>query len=116
MTGAYDYDGEPISLFEWAELFARWPERRVLATDVGDIEVSTVWLGFDYSFGARLGVPLIYETMVFGGDLDNVSWHWPNRDAALAGHDQVVALVRDAVLQHVAADLRREFGFDEGER
>lgn len=114
MSDTYDYDGEPISLFAWAELFARWPERRVAVTDVGEIEVSTVWLGLDYSFG-RPGAPLIYETMVFGGDHDRESWRYPTWGAALAGHDQVVALVRDAALQHIATDIRREFGFDEGE-
>jgi hypothetical protein len=114
MTDAYDYDGNPISIFEWAELFAQWPERRVSQTDVGDIEVSTVWLGLDYSFG--MGVPLIYETMVFGGDLDGDSWRWPNRDAALAGHDQIVETVLETALRGIAADIRREFGFDEVEQ
>jgi hypothetical protein len=81
---------------EWAELFARWPDRCVAQTELGDVEVSTVWLGLDYSFGFGLGTPLIYETMIFGGEHGGECWRYPNRDAALAGHDQAVELVREA--------------------
>jgi hypothetical protein len=90
----YDYDGEPIDLWEWVRLFHS-SDRILARTRVADdVEVSTVWLGLDYSFGH--GTPLIYETMIFGGLADEIQWRYPNRDAALAGHDQAVALARDA--------------------
>jgi hypothetical protein len=93
----YDPDGNPIGAWEWARLF---DGDTVLArTYVGDgVEVSTVWLGLDYSFG--IGTPLIYETMIFGGPHDEIQWRYPNRDAALAGHDQAVALARDGAKAH----------------
>jgi hypothetical protein len=92
-TGQFDFDGEPIETFrEWCALFAS-PERLVAFDVLGDVEVSTVWLGIDYSFGR--GVPLIYETMVFGGELHEVGERYPNRIAAQAGHDRWVAAVRE---------------------
>jgi hypothetical protein len=87
----YDFDGNPIAYEEWYALFAE-DRRGVACTQVGEVEVSTVWLGLDYSFGR--GVPLIYETMVFGGPLDHRQERYPNRVAALAGHDRWVAAVR----------------------
>jgi hypothetical protein len=90
----FDFDGNPIGLWEWARLFES--DERILARTrvADDVEVSTVWLGLDYSFGH--GTPLIYETMIFGGPHDEYQERHPNRDAALAGHDQAVALARDA--------------------
>ena len=76
------------------------PDRVIARTRVGDdVEVSTVWIGLDYSFGR--GAPLIYETMIFGGPHDERQWRYPNRDAALAGHDQAVALAREAAALEV---------------
>jgi hypothetical protein len=89
----YGFDGESITRAEWCLLFAG--DRHVALTRIGDAEVSTVWLGIDHNFGLG-GAPLIYETMIFGGEHDEEQWRWPNRDAALAGHDQAVALARDA--------------------
>jgi hypothetical protein len=100
MTAAYDFDGNPISVIEWALLFNDTPGRIVAFDRLagGDVEVSTVWLGLDQRFWGD-GPPLIYETMIFGGPHDEEQWRWPNRDAALAGHDQAVALARDAARQ-----------------
>jgi hypothetical protein len=94
----YDPDGQPIDdHIEWARLFFG-TDRHVALDHVGDVEISTVWLGIDYGFGLA-PAPLIYETMIFGGPYDQEQWRWSNRDAALAGHDQALALARDAARQ-----------------
>jgi hypothetical protein len=36
---------------------------------IGDAKVSTVFLGLDHSFSED-GPPILWETMVFGGELD----------------------------------------------
>jgi hypothetical protein len=92
----YDFDGNPIDMWEWARLFEMSGMDRVVArTRIDeDCDVSTVWLGINHQWFD--GPPLIYETLVFGGDHDGEMERYPNRDAALAGHDQMVALVRDA--------------------
>lgn len=56
--------------------------------------VSTVFLGTDHSFRGD-GPPVLWETMVFGlGDDDDWQQRYTNKLAAIAGHDQMVALAR----------------------
>ena len=91
----YDFDGEPISQVEWARLMGQWPKRQVAVTVFDGVEVSTVWIGLDV--GLENESPLIFETMIFGGPYDHWRWRHPTREAALAGHDQATALVRDSL-------------------
>ena len=61
---------EVISVSSAVE-FGKWVEtadRVVSHNRVADVEVSTVFLGIDHQFFP--GPPLLFETMVFGGDLD----------------------------------------------
>lgn len=81
---------------EWARLMGDAKARTVAKTDLGaGVGVSTVFLGLDHGFGLT-PVPILYETMIFGGPLDQSQWRYPNEIAALAGHDQAVAQVREA--------------------
>ena len=67
----YVLDGHtPVSagIYTWARWFEK-AERHVANTQVNDIRVSTVFLGMDHSFGH--GDPLLFETMIFGGEHDN---------------------------------------------
>lgn len=70
--------------------------------------VSTVWLGVDHSFGGD--IPVIFETMIFaptdaefGGDNPLLRHYagymerYSTEDAALAGHDRLLAELRDAL-------------------
>lgn len=96
----YNRQGEPLTVEEWGLLHEVGDEMdyRRVAEDhiiVGDepLWVSTVWVGLDMGVGfLDGGPPLIFETMVFGhGDRDGLQWRWPTEEAALAGHDRVVA-------------------------
>ena len=59
-----DHNAIPIDdAREWAERYERRDNRRVADTQVGNLWVSTVFMGLDHSFGT--GPPLIFETMVF---------------------------------------------------
>jgi hypothetical protein len=89
----FDFDGDPIDYEMWSALFTHWA-RLVARTVLDGVEVSTVWIGLDYALGR--GAPLIYETMVFGGPLSERIERYPNRVAALAGHDRMICAVRDA--------------------
>jgi hypothetical protein len=55
--------------------------------------VSTVWLGLNRDWEG--GTPILFETMTFGGGerWDYRRWFWTTENAAVAGHDTVVALV-----------------------
>ena len=60
--------------------------------------VSTVWLGLDHNYAVD-GRPLIFETIVFdkdgpSGDAQDM-WRWATEAEAIAGHDQIVASLRD---------------------
>lgn len=97
----YDRDGQAITLERYAELFGNDGDddyKRVAQDDVGELWVSTVWLGIDHAFGD--GPPIIFETMIFrDGDFgrDLAMWRYTTETAALAGHDRVVAALRDGV-------------------
>ena len=95
--GKYILEGHrPIlcqSTYEWG----RWYEtanRSVARTKIGDSDVSTVFLGLDHAFGGH--VPILFETMVFGGQLDQEQERYPTWDEAEAGHAAMVQRVKDA--------------------
>jgi len=94
-----DASGEPRQepdLLAWARWFeASGDERRVALTDIAPgVRVSTVFLGLDHSFGGMR--PLIFETLVFGGALDQEMDRYSTRAEAIAGHERMVARVRAA--------------------
>ena len=105
----YDLDGRPINMDEWARLLSLKHEARrtgkrgetqpaddptrIGSDHVGDVWVSTVWLGLNHSWWP--GPPLIFETMVFGGPDNEEMERYATKEAALAGHDRWVARQRD---------------------
>lgn len=96
----YDREGQPMTMGEWSERLGDIAYKHVAVTAVGDdVEVSTVWLGLDYSFGFG-GPPLIFETLVFGGELDGWMDRYPTLEAAEAGHEAMVAEVREKAQAH----------------
>lgn len=58
----------PSDLYAWAASREDPKGYRVAETYIDDVRVSTVFLGVDHSFDG--GPPLLFETMVFGGPLD----------------------------------------------
>ena len=93
MSDYYDRQGKPISLQTWAHLMEDREYCRVDETLVDNTRVSTVWLGIDYSFG-RGGAPIIFETMVFGGPMDQEPYRWSTEQEAVDGHRMAVDAVR----------------------
>jgi hypothetical protein len=88
----FDWQGQPITLQQWMRLFD--DERHLGDDHVGDVHVSTVWLGLDHGYGD--GPPLIFETMIFGGPLDQECWLYATEQQARAGHARAVAIVADS--------------------
>jgi hypothetical protein len=85
----YDRQGNPIDMWKWVELHK---DRTyvVVASDEfewkgEDVYVSTVWLGINYNF-IDAGPPIIFETMVFGGEYDEWQWRYETEAEARAGH------------------------------
>lgn len=79
-------------LMEWARWFET-ADRHVAKTDIGDgIHVSTVFLGLDHSYGD--GPPMLFETMIFGGESGGDQWRYSTWEEAEAGHERAVQLAR----------------------
>lgn len=73
---------------EWAKWFET-AERKVELTERGDVSVSTVFLGLDHGFSfshAETGPPIVFETLVFGGEHDGDMTRCSTWDEAVKGH------------------------------
>jgi hypothetical protein len=96
MTGKYILDGHtpvPADLMTWAAWFEK-AERHVAKTNIGDVFVSTVFLGLDHNWGR--GPPILFETMVFKGPLDGEQERYVTWEEAEAGHAAMVKRVTEA--------------------
>ncbi len=66
---------------------------RVAKTELLDgVSVSTVFLGLDHGYGN--GPPVLFESMVFGGECDGGCWRYCTWDKAEAGHKRIVARLK----------------------
>lgn len=91
-----DSAGNPVEESDslaWGLWFEK-AERHVDRTEIGDVLVSTVFLGLNHNWGD--GPPILYETMVFGGELDGEMRRYCTKDEASAGHQEVIALVKES--------------------
>jgi hypothetical protein len=82
-----------VELLTWARQFEKAEDRRVDLTETWNGRVSTVFLGLDHQWGD--GPPLIFETMVFGGTLDQEMERYSTWDEAVRGHAAMVSRVND---------------------
>jgi hypothetical protein len=89
------------NVLEWARYYdgAMNDRRRVDLTYLDtDVHVSTVFMGLDHNFTGQ-GPPILFETMIFGSELDQSMRRYSTWDEAAAGH---IALVEQ--LRKVLAD------------
>ena len=95
-----DGGGNPVpepdlmKYLEWWEESREKDLRRVAKDVFGDVTVSTVFLGIDHGWH---GVPVLFETMVFGGVMDGEQDRYHTRAEALEGHAAVVKRVRESL-------------------
>lgn len=81
----------PVDLMTWATWFEVASNRIVAQTDVGPVQVSTLFIGLDHQWGN--GPPLLFETMIFGGEHDDYQRRYSSWTEAVDGHAVAVALV-----------------------
>lgn len=77
----------------YGRMFKDPDARRVARDRVGVLNVSTVFLGTDHSFGD--GPPLLFETMVFGLSDEEPCDRYSTWDEAVAGHAAMVAWAKE---------------------
>ena len=89
---------KPVGLHEWAEWYdksCRTKVRVVAKEEIEGSRVSTVFLGLDHNFFEE-GPPLLFETMVFDGPLDQEMDRYSTWEEAETGHDVMCKRVRSA--------------------
>ena len=98
MEGMYILKGKEIipcpDIIEWG----KWMEtanRRVARETFGYSDVSTIFLGIDLHHGD--GPPLLFETLVFGGDLSDEMDRYSTWDEAVLGHKAMVDRVKNEI-------------------
>ena len=76
------------------------------------IYVSTVFLGLDHSHNST--VPILWETMVFGGPFDQQSVQYSSFKDALKGHNIVVDGIMDNTITNIVEHVyKNEVSVDE---
>lgn len=94
MNYILDEAGDPVredDILAWALWFSAADRTIGRAECAGGVTVSTVFLGLDHRMGP--GAPLLFETMVFGGPMDEEQERYTRRAAALEGHARWVHAV-----------------------
>lgn len=99
MSGKYILsDKKPViemDLLKWGVWFEK-ADRIVAKTSIGDMTVSTVFLGIDHNWGE--GPPLLFETMIFGGRLDmDYQTRCSTWDQAEAQHAEAVEVAKSSL-------------------
>jgi hypothetical protein len=78
----------------WFKWFGNMDNRRVALTMIGEeIRISTIFGGIDRSYG-NAEQPLLFETIVFGGEHDQEEWLTATWQEAEQQHAEVVALIK----------------------
>lgn len=94
-NGKYILDGHtPVlepDLLKWAE-YIETGDRIVKQENIGEVEISTVFLGLDHSFGSS--TPILFETMVFRGELDQEMDRCSTWEEAEKMHEKMIEKVK----------------------
>lgn len=65
-------------------------DRKVANDTVGEAMVSTVFLGMDHDILQEESSPILFETMIFGGEHDDYMRRYHTYDEAQSGHHKIV--------------------------
>lgn len=97
----YDRHGAPMTLQQWARKFEDEHYRHIARDVIGPeepldpaplITVSTFWLGLNHDW--RSDEPLIYETIIVGGEHDGTGMRYATESQAREGHQRAVEELR----------------------
>lgn len=72
-------------------------DRKLLLDKVGEVCISTVFLSFDHSF-EKSSDPVLFETMIFGGEYDGYQIRYTSYDDAIEGHKQTYYMVNKTAI------------------
>lgn len=117
ILGYYDKAGQPITFDRFAELKYDTDGNisdyaRIGRDQVDGVEISTVWLGMNHAFNPG-AAPVIFETMVFGGehDLECLDHDPPLRaDGESGQHLYDLPEIRADIANRDTADADTDYG------
>lgn len=78
-----------LEAIEWLEDGSN--RRTVKRDEIGDILVSTVFLGLDHAW--EPSPPVLWETMIFGGEHDQYQERYTSYKDAVEGHKKALTLI-----------------------
>lgn len=86
-----------VTMEDWAKAMAT--PRRIAHSNISGVVISTVFIGINFGLTA----PLWFETMVFGGALDQFCDRYESLDDAVLGHDLIVTTIKEAMRDEINA-------------
>lgn len=98
-----DNDRNPVktSIDKYIEWEKGNPDARKLRRDeVGESRISTVFLGLDHSWGDE--PPVLWETLVMGGDNSDYMERYTSEADAIAGHNSILKNIMDGKIYNYA--------------
>lgn len=113
MSDYYKLEGRVVTKYasfdDYLEDCKAHPAQHQRPQHVGDttmkgVRISTVFLALDHSFGG--GRPMLFETMVFGGQLNDEQERCSTYDEAKAMHSRWVAAVKEAEMSPLERAVR----------
>lgn len=94
--GADGRTPEPVEDVRETMLGSDYAEKRRVARDkIGDVLVSTVFLCLNHAYGD--GPPILFETMIFGGEHDQYQDRYSTWEEAERGHKKAIAIVKGEI-------------------
>jgi hypothetical protein len=91
---------KPVDTLTWGR-YLEEGDRTLQITEFNGVTVSTVFIGLDYNWYKRPGGPIVWETMVFGGERDGLQRRYQTKEEAIAGHDQIVSEMSPLLIQEL---------------
>jgi hypothetical protein len=93
-----DENNKPVAThaMESALWMDKNPERKAVAQEyIDDVFISTVFIGLDHKNYGWLSTktPILWETMIFGGDHDQYQERYTSHEDALEGHKKALTLI-----------------------
>lgn len=71
-------------------------KKKVGDDNINGQRVSTVFLYMDHNWSVEEdAVPILFETMIFGGEYDQEMWRYSTYAEAKAGHDRIVNCLKE---------------------
>lgn len=85
----------PVDMMEVIRLYEDLEMKIVKQDKIDDVFVSTVFLGMDHSFSNKPGhQPVLWETMIFGGEHSDYQERYTSHHDALEGHQRALELIK----------------------